>query len=137
MIGDIKGGNGRLTEASKLDVCGIIGTDRHACVDDVGDLHHDRADPLCELLFLCLKRLALCVCVGDELLHRFCLVLFALTHQIADLLGIAVAVGTQLVCSLLCAAVFGIQLDDLIDQGELMVLEFLFDVFFYDIGIFS
>lgn len=58
-------------------------------------------------------------------------------HENAYLLGEAVFLGTQVVCLLYGAAVFGIELYYLVDKGELGVLKLVSYILLYDFGIFA
>ena len=66
--------------------------------------------------------------VLDLLLRGLGLVLLALAHQHADLLADLVALGTQIVRPLDGLAVLFVQVDHFVHQGQLGVLELLFDV---------
>ena len=83
------------------------------------------------------------VSLGSDLLFDFlglsCLagVLFSLAHQGADLLGQFVAVGAQVAGLADGGAILGIQLDDLVDQGQLGILELFADVFFDCLRVFT
>ena len=90
-----------------------------------------------ELFFLLGQLLQLLGIRIDLVLQLLCLFLFALAHQCADLFGNLLSVRTQLVCLLLCLSLLCIQLDDFIHQTQLLILEFIFNVLFYNIGIFS
>lgn len=79
--------------------------------------------------------------LDDLLLHSLGLcqlggVLLGLAHQHADLLGKGVAVGTELVGFGDGGATLGVQVNDLIYQGQLGVLKLFLDVFLDSVGIF-
>ena len=63
-------------------------------------------------------------------------VLLGLAHQHTDLFGQGVAVAAQLVGLGNSGAALGIQVNDLVHQGQLGVLELLLDVFTNSVGIF-
>ncbi len=140
VVGDLEIGDLRLAEALDLDIAAVVRTDGDARVDDVRDQQHDPVDLL--LVFL-LELFQLCQALGvrfDGGLDLFGLlelarVLLRLAHQHTDLLGERVAAGAQLARLGDGGAVPGVQLDDLIDEGELFVLELLFDVFLDQLGI--
>ena len=62
-------------------------------------------------------------------------VLLGLAHEDAHLLGQAVPGGAQLLGLGHDGPVLFVQLQHLVHQGQLLVLELLLDVFFYQIGI--
>ena len=141
VIGNGEGGNLALTEALHFHVGGVIGTDGHGGVDDLGD--HDHA--LVQLFFqLHFQFLQLSQTVGLLLdlslnglgLGCFGRILLGLTHQHTDLLGQSVAVGAQLVGLHDGGAALAVQLNDFVHQRQLGVLELLLDVFSDSVGIF-
>ena len=141
VVGNFKIGDLRLAETLDLDIAAVVRADGDARVDDVRDQQHDFVDALLVLLF---KFLEFGEAVGVGLDGRLDLfgffelarVLLRLTHQHADLLREGVAAGTQLACLGDGGAVLGVELDDLVDEGELFVLKLLLDVFPDQIGIF-
>ena len=141
VVGNFKIGDLRLAEALDLDIAAVVRADGDAGVDDVRDQQHDLVDLLLILLFELFK---LGQAVGVRLdgrldlfgLFELARVLLRLTHQHADLLREGVAAGAQLARLGDGGAVLGVELDDLVDEGELFVLELLLDVFLDLIGIF-
>ena len=141
MVGNFKIGDLRLAETLDLDIAAVVRADGDARVDDVRDQQHDFVDALLVLLF---KFLEFGEAVGVGLDGRLDLfgflklarVLLRLTHQHADLLRKGVAAGAQLARLGDGGTVLGVELDDLIDEGELFALELLLDVFLDQIGIF-
>ena len=69
------------------------------------------------------------------LFHLLGLVLLALAHQLANLLADGVALLAQLVATALRGAELGVQLQNLVHQGQLLVLEFLLDVLLYQLRV--
>jgi hypothetical protein len=140
VIGDLKVGHPGLAEALDLHVVGVVRADGHGGVDNLGDLEHPRVELRVQLALLALQlRQALGVGgdlglgrVGLRLLGR---VLLGLAHQHADLFGQLVAAGPELIGLRDGGAAPGVQVDDLVHQGQLGVLEFLFDVLSYGVGI--
>ena len=141
VVGNFKIGDLRLAEALDLDVAAVVRADGDAGVDNVRNQQHDLVDLLLILLFELFK---LGQAVGVRLdgrldlfgLFELARVLLRLTHQHADLLREGVAAGAQLARLGDGGAVLGVELDDLVDEGELFVLELLLDVFLDLIGIF-
>ena len=129
MIRDFIIRNDRVAKALKLDVLGVVLADRDRGVDDIRNDHHAAADFLLILLLVRLELLHLVRHGLDLGLDLFGLILQALGHQAADLLGLLVALGAQLVAAGLGRAELGVKVDDLIDQRQLFVLELLLDVF--------
>ena len=86
VIGYLKIGNNRLAEALHLNVMGVVGTDRHAGVDDVRDHEHDFSYLCLKLRLLLFKlgktRGALC----DLFLHLLSLGALTVSHKNAYLL---------------------------------------------------
>ena len=142
MVGDGEIGHLGLTEALDLYVAGVVGAQRHGVVDDLGDHQHALVDLLLELLLLGLQLLEPVGVGGDLGLDGLGLlelggVLLGLAHQNAHLLGQGVAGGTEVAGLGNGGAVFAVQSDDLVHQGQLLVLELLLDVFFHHIGVFA
>ena len=63
-------------------------------------------------------------------------VLLGLAHQHADLLAEGIAVGAQLVCLRNGGPALGVQVNDLVHQGQLGILELFLDIFLDGFGIF-
>ena len=142
MVGNGVIGHNRLAEALDLDVAAVIGADRHAGVDHLGDRVHDLLDLGLQLGLFGLQLFQAVSLSGDLLLDFLglgCLagVLLGLAHQSTDLLGQLVAVGAQVAGLADGSAVLGIQLDDLVDQGQLGILELFADVFLDCLRIFT
>ncbi len=136
VIGHLKIRHLRLAEALNLDVLAVVFADGHGIVDDVRDHQHALADLRLELRFLLFQGVQLLGDAGDFLAYLHRLVLLALAHQRADLLGQDVALVAQGIAALQGVAVFLVQGDDLVHHGQLLVLEFLADVFldFFRVG---
>ena len=127
--------NDRIAKLLNLNVLGIVLADRNGRVNDVRDDHHTVLDFLSEGLFVLLELGHL---VGHSLylgLDLLSLFLLTLGHQTADLLGLLVALCTQLVTAGLGCTVLRVKLDDLVNHRDLLVLELLLDVFLYRIRI--
>ena len=125
----------RLAEALALDVLGIVPTDRNGRIDDVRDHEHALADLGLVFRFLRLERGHFIGHALDLLLCFLGLVALTARHHAADLLGDDVALISKLVAARLCGAERRIQLDHLIDEDELFVLKFLFDVLAHHIRV--
>ena len=140
MVGDGEGGHLALAEALHFHVIFVALADGDGGVDDVGDQHHALADFLVQLLLQHFQ-LGQTVGVGLDLgldffgLSQLGGVLLGLAHQHANLLGELVALGAEVIGLHDGGAALGIQLDDLVHHGQLLVLELLADVFLYDLGI--
>ena len=134
MVGNLKIRHKRLAEALDFHVLRVILADGHAGVDDLrNDLH-----PLLDLLgVLLLQRLQLHELfgnLGDFGLGGLGLVLLALLHQPADLLGEHLALIAQGIGALHCLAVLAVEIDDLVHQRQFAVLKLAPDVFTHDVG---
>lgn len=120
----------------------VVGADGHAGVDHLGDRVHDLLNLGLQLGFLGFQLLQAVSLGGDLLLDFLGLgglagVLLGLTHQCADLLGQLVAVCAQVAGLADGGAVLGVKLDDLIDEGQLGVLELFLDVFLDSVRVFT
>ena len=137
VIRDLKIRNYRLAVAGYFNVLAVVLAYRNRRINDVRNGHHDLLYLLGKLLFLLLKRFKL---IGELLYLSLCLlslVLLALSHEAANLLGNAVSVGSEGVAALLSLAELCIQLDNLINQRKLAVLELLLDVLLNSVGVLS
>ncbi len=140
VVGDVEVGHHRLPEPLHLHVLAVVPADGHGGVDEVGDLEHDLPD-LRRQLVLQLFQLRQTVGVGLHLglgllrLRQLGGVLFRLPHQHTHLLGQLVPLRAQVVGLSHGVPVPAVQLDDLIHQGELALLELLFDVFLDDLRV--
>ena len=142
MIRDFKIGNHRVTESFHFHIGAVIGTDGDGGVNDIGDIQHNGVDTLGILLlqsFQLGKAVGVCLDLRLDLFGLLQLggVLFGLTHQNSDLLGEGISAGADLAGLGDGSAVFGVKLDDLVHQGKLLILKFLFDVFLYQFRVFS
>ena len=141
VVGDGEVGHHGLTEALDLHVAGIVGTQRHGVVDDLGNDQHPLVELGVQLVLQLLQVGQTLGVLGHFLLHGLGFgqlggVLLGLAHQHADLLGQGIAGGAELVGLHDGGTALGVQLNDLIHQGQLFVLELLFDVLLDDVGIF-
>ena len=147
VVGNLKIGGDRLTKPLHLHIAAIVRADGHAGVNDLGNDHHDLVKllggsvnagiQLCHTLGVGLH----CGIVGVDLglqLGLFGLVgtLFQLPVQRAVGLAQLVALCLERVALLHGAALFSVQRNGLVHQGQLGVLELLADVFLYCFGIF-
>ena len=120
----------------------VVGADGHAGVDHLGDRVHDLLNLGLQLGLLGFQLLQAVSLGGDLLLDFLGLgglagVLLSLAHQCADLLGQLVAVCAQVAGLADGGAVLGVELDDLIDEGQLGVLELFLDVFLDSVRVFT
>ena len=142
VIGDLKLRHDRLSEGFPLYVGGIIRSDGHRRVDDIRDRQQDLVDFRLQLRLPGLQ-LRQPLGVGFHLrldglgLLQLGRVLFRLTHEHAHLFAEGVSLGPELAGLGNGSSVFSVQRQDLVYQGELLILEFLLDVFFYNIGVFA
>ena len=135
VVGDLPLGHHGLAEALVLHVLAVVPADGHGWVDDVGDHQHTLSDLLCVLHLLLFDGGQLVLHVLHLLLGGLGLVLLALAHQRADLLGDLVALGAQVVRPLDGLAVLPVECHDLIHEDQLLVLELLLDVLPDEFGI--
>ena len=140
MVGDLKVGGDRLAEPLHLHVGGVVGADGDGGVDDVGDEEHDFADLLGQLGLLLLQ-LGQPVGVGLYLglgllgLGQLGGVLLGLAHEHPHLLAQGVPGGPEVVGLGHSGPVLGVQSQHLVHQGELLVLEFLLNVFLHSLRV--
>ena len=106
-------------------------------INDVRNDHHTVFDFLGKGLFILFQPCHLVRHGLDLGLDLLGFVLLALCHQAADLLGLFVAHGAQLVAAGLGGAEFGVEFDDLVNERQLFVLELLFNVLFHRVRILS
>ena len=140
VVGDLKAGHCGLAEPLHLYVGAVIGPNGDGGVDDVGDDQHDLSDFFGQLGLLLLQlgqTVGVGLYLGLGLLRLVQLggVLLGLAHEHAHLLAEGVPGGSELVGLRHGSPVFRIQLQHLVHQGELLLLEFLFDVLLYGFGI--
>ncbi len=134
MVGDVESGHSRFAEPLHLHVAAVVRADGHRGVDDIGDHHHDLVDLRLQvrLLLLQLRQpggVGLDLLLGGLRLLELGRVLLGLTHQHAHLLAQGVALGPQLAGLGDGGPVFAVQRQDLVHQGELLLLVLLFDIF--------
>ena len=137
MIRDLPFGNDGFAELFEFHVFGVVLADGHGGVDHLRDDHHALVDLSSQFFFLLFQGCQLVGHLGDLLLGLFRLVLLAGLHQLADLLGHAVAVGSQLVAAGLGRSEFLVHGDDFVHHGQLLILELLLDVLLYGFGVCS
>ena len=128
MIGDLIVGNQRLAELFQLHIFAVVLTDRHRGIDHLRNDHHSLLDLGFQLGFQSFQLFHLLTHGSGTGLYFLSLVLLALSHQAADLLGERVAFTAQAVCLGLCLTVLLVEFQHLIHQNELLVLELLLDV---------
>ena len=142
VVGDGEVGNDRLAEALDLDIAAVVRTDGNGVVNDVRDGEHDGADALAHRGGSLLK-LGQTVGIGLDLrldlfgFFQFARILLRLTHQHADLLGQRISRSTKVIALGESGTVLHIELQNLVNEGELCVLKLLPDVFLNFLGIFS
>ena len=146
VIGDLKIGHRRLTEALNLHVCGIVRADGDGGVDDVRDVQHEMPDLLGVFPFQTLQ-LREALVIGLDFRHiRVDLGLDRGLFLIGGLFQFSEQGAVRFrELVFLCAQVAGlgnggtvetVKLNDLVHHGQLLILEFLFDVFLDDLRIF-
>ena len=133
MIGNRVVGNDRLAEALDFHIVGVVRSNGNAGINDIRDDQHVLPQLLPEGLLVFLKgsqAFGVGLNLGLDLLGFFPLALF---HELADLLRKRIAVSAETVGLLLGRPYLGIEVDDLIHQGKLLVLELLLYIFFDDV----
>ena len=135
VVGDIKLRDDGLAELLHLHVLAVVLPDGDGGVDDVGDLEHDPADLRGQLGFLLLQLgqpvgVGLHLGLGGLRLLQLGGVLLGLPHEHPHLFRQGVPGGAEAVGLGHGVPVAAVQLDHLVHQGDLLLLEFLFDVFF-------
>ena len=135
MVRHLEVGHHGFAKAFLLHVEGVVLPYRHFGCDDVrdgvhhlGQLFHERGLLLAELFQL--------LGVGlDEFLHLVGFLDFLVLEEDADFLGDGVALRAQVVGALLAVAILCVKVDGLVDEGQLIVLEFLLDVLPDHVGV--
>ena len=137
MVWHLKIGHHRLAKAFLLHVKGVVLPHRHFRCDNVGDGIHHFGQLLHKRALLLAEAFQLLGIGLHEFLHLVGLLDFLVLEQDADFLGDGVALRAEVVGALLAIAVLGVQVDGLVDEGQLAVLEFLLDVFPDHVGVFD
>ena len=137
MVGYLKVGNNRLAELFKLYVLAVVLAYRNIVAYYLRDHHHSLGDLCVELLLLCGEVFKLLVYGFYFFLDLFGFFLLALSHKTAYLLADLVYLASQLVSLCLAGAVLLVERYYLINEHELLVLEFLFDIFLDYLGVLS
>ena len=141
VIGNLEAGRHGLAKALHLHVGRVVGANGHTGIDDIGDDQHDFADLLRQLSLPLLQGgqpvgVGLDLCLEGLGPGQLGGILFGLAHQDTHLFGLGVAGSAQVLGGLDGVPVLTVQLQHPVHQGQLLVLEFLADVFLYGLGIF-
>ena len=137
MVRDLKIRDHRLSVFLDLHVLGIVFSDGNTGIDDIGNGHHDLFDPGVQILFLLLQLCQMIRGFCHLLLYFLSLFLLSLAHQSSDLLGDLVSAGSQVIGLFLYFSVFFVQGDHFVHQWQLGILEFIPDILFNDLRVFS
>ena len=140
MVGDLKVRGHRLAEALDFYIITVIRANGHRGIDDIGEDHHDLPDLLLQLALFGLQSSQL-VSLGFHLgfdglrLLELAGVLLSLAHEHTHLLAEGVALGAELTGTGNGVPVLLVQGQDLVNQGQLCLLELVFDVLLDDVRI--
>ena len=137
MVRDLKIRDHRLSVFLDLHILGIVFSNGNAGIDDIGNGHHDLFDPGFQILLLLLQLCQMIRGFCHLLLHFLGLFLLSLAHQSSDLLGDLVSAGSQVIGLFLYFSVFFVQGDHFVHQWQLGILEFIPDILFNDLRVFS
>ena len=135
VVGNFKIGNNRLAETLYLNVLAVVLADGNGGVDDVRDDHHSLFDLFLQLALLHLELGQLFAEELDLSLYLLGFLFQALGHKAADLFRECVSLCAVFVALGLGCAEFLIESNDLIDEGQLIVLEFLLYIFFDELRL--
>ena len=136
MIRNFKIRHNRLTISLNLHIFTVIFSNRHTRVNDIGNRHHDFFDFCCQfsLFFLQFSKTLGSLC--HFCFQSFCFFFFSLSHQPTNIFGYFLSFCTQFICFLLSLTALFIQLNHFVHKRNFPVLKFIFDILFYNIGIF-
>ena len=141
VVRDLEIRNDRFTKALDLDILAVVLADRHGGINDVRNDHHDLTDLRLKLVLTLAERchflVDACIFLSNACLGLVRAGNLAACDPLADLLGKALLLGSQVVALLLGVAELLVELDDLVNEGELFVLELLLDVFLDKIRVGS
>ena len=127
----------RLPESLDLHILGIVLSDGHGRIDDIRNGHHLFCHLGGELALPLLKLGESRGILGNLSLNLLDLLLLPLCHERSNLFGNLVLVCAELIALLLYGANLLVKLNDLIHKTKLMLLEFVFDIFLYNLRIFT
>ena len=137
VIGNFKIGYNRLAVFFNFNVFAVVTADGNRRVNNLRNGHHDLVKLFFKLFFNSLKLGKAGGALSYLLFRLLSLVLFALRHQRADLLGNFISGRTKLVGFLDSRAESGVKLNRLVNKRELCVLELVADVLTNNVGVFS
>ena len=140
VIGNLKIGHFRLSEALHFHSIAVIRPQRHGRIDHIRNLQHNRVNFIGQFSFHDFQSSQpVSICLYQRLnffrLFQFGRILFCLPHQHTDLFGELIAACTQIACLADSGAVLRIQLQNLIHQRQFGILIFFLNVFLYSFGI--
>ena len=111
--------------------------DRYRRIDNVWNNHHVFEKFFFYFFFSCRKFINTCTGCSNLFLNFFCFITFSLCHQRTDLFGSFISFCSQSFNFLFDLSVFFVQFNNLINQFQFIVLEFVSDILFNDFRIFS
>ena len=137
MIRNFEVRNNRFTKFLNLNVLAVIFTNRYRWVNDIRDYHHI-LQKLFLNFFLSLGKFLNTLTGSCNLFLNFlCFILLSLAHKSTNLFGNFISLCTKSFYFLFDLAVFLIQLQNLVNQLQFAILEFIADVLLYDFRVLS
>ena len=137
MIWNFKIRNYWFTEFFNFNIFTVVFTNRYRRINDVRDNHHIFKKLFFYFFFSCRKFINTCTGCSNLFLNFFCFITFSLCHQRTDLFGSFISFCSQSFNFLFDLSVFFVQFNNLINQFQFIVLEFVSDILFNDFRIFS
>ena len=127
--------NNRFAKAFYFHIFAVVLANRNAFINDVRDNEHSLPNFCFQFGFFLFEFVQLCTDGSHFLLHRFCFVLFALSHQCTDFLADGLSLVPEVVTSHLGFPELLVQIQHFIYQRQFFVLKLLADVFLYQFRI--
>ena len=137
MIWHFKIRNNRFTKLLDFYVLAVIFTDRYRWINDIRNYHHIFEKFFLYLFFSCGKFFNTGSGSSYLFLYFFSFFFLSLCHQCTDLFGNFISLCTKSFYFLFDLAVFLIQLQNLVNQLQFAVLEFIADVLLYNFRVLS
>ncbi len=127
--------NNGIAESFDLDILTVIFSYRDTVIDDLGNDHHAFADLFFQSSFALFQCFELFGDGCNLFLYFLSFLSLSLSHESADLLAYLVALASEFVAARAGISELPVEVKDLIDQNQLLVLEFLSYVLLNKFGV--